>query len=234
MNHVHWWLFALSFVTGFGFTFALMFRAVKRQVAVRTSTRAPRVQSVPPTMKGPTAKGPPTTKISAAKEPRTKRLRVMKQSPTTKIHVAKEAPTTKTRGRKEVPTAKTPATEKTTKIPVAEKTTKIPAPDATTKIPAADATTEVPAADATTKVPAADATTRIKVVPYAPYGPGSARADTDGNGPAGWLVKGRSDTRLYYTPDDPIYDQTVAQVWFKNENSAAKALFTPWRKSSRK
>jgi hypothetical protein len=47
-------------------------------------------------------------------------------------------------------------------------------------------------------------------------------------------VKGRSDTRLYYTPDDPTYDPTVAQVWFKDEASAARAHFTPWRKSLRK
>jgi len=71
-------------------------------------------------------------------------------------------------------------------------------------------------------------------LPFAPYGAGSARATPDGGGPAGWLVKGRSDTRLYYTPDDPTYDATVAHVWFKDEASAARALFTPWRKSSRK
>jgi hypothetical protein len=72
------------------------------------------------------------------------------------------------------------------------------------------------------------------VLPYEPYGPGSARATPDGGGPAGWLVKGRSDTRLYYTPEDETYDPTVAQVWFKDEESAARACFTPWRKSSRK
>ena len=71
-------------------------------------------------------------------------------------------------------------------------------------------------------------------VPYEPYGPGSARATPNGGGPAGWLVKGRSNTRLYYTPDDPAYDQTVAQVWFKDEQAAMRACFTPWRKSSRK
>jgi hypothetical protein len=86
------------------------------------------------------------------------------------------------------------------------------------------------------KAPAAkeSPTTKMPVLPYAPYGPGSARATPDGGGPAGWLVKGRSDTRLYYTPDDPAYDATVAQVWFKDKESAARALFTPWRKSSRK
>ena len=142
MNHLHWWLFALSFLTGLVLTIALTIRPVERQVPVGTSA-------------GRSAKSePPTTKIPVAKE-----------SPTTKIPVAKESPTTK-----------------------------------------------------------------IPTVPHAPYGPGSAPATRDGGGPAGWLVKGRSDTRLYYTPDDATYDSTVAQVWFKDEKSAARALFTPWRK----
>ncbi len=88
----------------------------------------------------------------------------------------------------------------------------------------------------TTKIPVAKETPtqKIPVVPYVPYGPGSARAGTEGSGPAEWLVKARSDTRLYYTPDDATYDRTVAQVWFKDEESAVRAYFTPWRKSSRK
>jgi uncharacterized membrane protein ArfC len=88
----------------------------------------------------------------------------------------------------------------------------------------------------TTKIRVANETptTKIPVVPYAPYGPGSARAGAEGSGPAGWLVKGRSDTRLYYMPDDVTYDRTVAQVWFKDEESAMHAYFAPWRKSSRK
>lgn len=69
---------------------------------------------------------------------------------------------------------------------------------------------------------------------YASYGPGSARAAADGTGPTGWLVKGRTDTRLYYTPDDPTYDPTVAQVWFSDEEAAKRAFFTPWRTSIRK
>jgi uncharacterized membrane protein ArfC len=135
------------------------------------------------------------------------------ESPTTKIPVAKEPTTTKIRVTKERPTTEiaVPKESRTTKIPVAKETP-------TTKIPAAK---ETP-------------TTKIPVVPYAPYGPGSASAGAQGGGPAGWLVKGRSDTRLYYTPDDATYDRTVAQVWFKDEESAMRAYFTPCRKSSRK
>ncbi|OOK70442.1 conserved exported/membrane domain protein [Mycobacterium kansasii] len=35
-------------------------------------------------------------------------------------------------------------------------------------------------------------------------------------------------------PDDPDYDATVAQVWFQDEGAAARAFFTPWRKSARR
>jgi uncharacterized membrane protein ArfC len=148
------------------------------------------------------------------------------ESPTTKIPVAdaeSELPTTKIPVAEEVPTKIAVAEEtSTTRIPVAEESP-------TTKIAVAEEAraTRIPLAE--------EAPTRnIPAAPYAPYGPGSARAGAEGAGPAGWLVKGRSDTRLYYTPDDATYDRTVAQVWFKNEESAMRAFFTPWRKSSRK
>jgi uncharacterized membrane protein ArfC len=118
--------------------------------------------------------------------------------------------------------ADTESESPTTKIPV---TKELP----TNKIPVAE---EPPAP----KSPAAEksSTTKIPVVPFAPYGSGSARADNDGGGPSGWLVKGRSDTRLYHTPDDSDYDETTAQVWFRDEESAASAYFTPRRNSKRK
>jgi uncharacterized membrane protein ArfC len=169
MQHVHWWLFALSFFLGLALTFMLLKKS------------RPAVESEPPTTKIVVAEEPPTTKIRVVEEPPTTKIRVVaEEPPTTKIPVVKEAPTTK--------------------IPVV---------------------TETP-------------TQKIPTVPFAPYGPGSARAGAEGGGPAGWLVKGRSDTRLYYTPDDATYEPTVAQVWFKDEESAMRAYFTPWRKSSQK
>jgi uncharacterized membrane protein ArfC len=74
----------------------------------------------------------------------------------------------------------------------------------------------------------------IPLMPYAPYGPGSMRANLDGSGPEGWTVKGRTDSRLFCTPDDPEYDETEAQVWFENEEFAVRAFFTPWSKRVRK
>jgi uncharacterized membrane protein ArfC len=188
VNHVHWWLFALSFAMGLVLTLALIVRPVKRQVRVGKSA--------------PTESEPTTTKIPVPEEPETTRIRVAKEPPTTRIRVAKDAPTTKIRITKEAPT---------TRIPVAKESP-------TTKIPV---TRESP-------------TRKIPTVPSAPYGPGSAQATLDGGGPPGWLVKGHLETRNYYTPDDPTYDSTVPQVWFKDEESAVRAGFTPWRKRSKK
>ena len=157
MQHVHWWLFALSFFLGLGLTFLLLKKS------------RPAVESESPTTKIVVAEDPPTTKIVVAEDPSTTKIPVPEDPPTTKIPVAKETPTQK-----------------------------------------------------------------IPTVPFAPYGPGSARAGAEGGGPAGWLVKGRSDTRLYYTPDDATYERTVAQVWFKDEEFAMRAYFTAWRKSSQK
>ncbi|HWT47202.1 MAG TPA: hypothetical protein VN255_00985 [Mycobacterium sp.] len=159
------------------------------------------------------AKGSPTTKRPAKKKAQAKkRVPARTGLPTKKIPTAKKLPPKKAPAAKAAPTKKVP-----------------PARRAPAKKPPAS---ESP----TTKIPVAkeSPTGKIPVLPFAPYGPGSARATPDGGGPAGWLVKGRSDTRLYYTPDDPTYDPTVAQVWFKDEESAVRACFTPWRKSSRK
>lgn len=73
-------------------------------------------------------------------------------------------------------------------------------------------------------------TKKMPAVTDAPYGVGSARGGADGSGPSGWLVKGNEDSKLYHTPDSPSYEQTVAEVWFKDEESAVQAGFAPWRK----
>jgi uncharacterized membrane protein len=63
-----------------------------------------------------------------------------------------------------------------------------------------------------------------------PYGAGSAKAAADGSGPVGWTVKGNEDSMLYHTPDSPNYKQTIAEVWFRKEESAQRAGFTHWGK----
>ncbi len=122
--------------------------------------------------------------------------------------------------------------------PTKKISTAVESPTTKIRVERESPTTKIPVAKEppTTKIRVAkeSPTQKIPTVPYAPFGPGSARATPDGGGPSGWLVKGRSDTRLYYTPDDPTYDSTVAPVWFKDEESAVRAYFTPWRKSTRK
>lgn len=93
-------------------------------------------------------------------------------------------------------------------------------------------TTRIPITEKrTTKIPVAkeSPTTKMAVTPRAPYGPGSADAGPDGGGPAGFLIKARMAERRYLTPDNPSYDSTTAQVWFRDEKSAQQAGFTPWR-----
>lgn len=127
------------------------------------------------------------------------------------------------------------------KIPAAKKTPRPETPDAdpaaTHEIAPAKVTSAQQVSDATEsaeQTAVTGETSPQSPVRFAPYGPGSARAGADGSGPEGWLVKGRTDTRLYYTPDDPDYDATAAQVWFQDEAAAARAFFTPWRKSARR
>ncbi|GFG70727.1 channel accessory protein ArfC, sunset domain variant [Mycolicibacter senuensis] len=62
----------------------------------------------------------------------------------------------------------------------------------------------------------------------APYGEGSARAGAGGSGPAGWAIKGNEDSMLYHSPDSPSYGATIAEVWFKDEQTAAAAGFRRW------
>ncbi|EFQ81846.1 50S ribosomal protein L4 [Aeromicrobium marinum DSM 15272] len=58
-----------------------------------------------------------------------------------------------------------------------------------------------------------------------PYGPGSKAPLKSGNAPKGHEIKGNADSMKFHTPDSPWYDQTVAEVWFDSEESAAAAGF---------
>jgi hypothetical protein len=93
----------------------------------------------------------------------------------------------------------------------------------TTTLPAAAAAVGAPA-----KGPSEAETTKMAAVATSPYGPGSARPGADGSGPQGWQVKGNEDSMLYHTPDSPHYKQTIAEVWFKDAESAEEGGFTAW------
>ena len=65
-------------------------------------------------------------------------------------------------------------------------------------------------------------------VPPGPHGPGSAKPNADGSGPSGWTVKGNEDSMLYHSPESPAYAVTVAEVWFRDEETATAAGFSRW------
>jgi hypothetical protein len=75
---------------------------------------------------------------------------------------------------------------------------------------------------------------RFGDIPPGPFGPGSAKPNADGSGPSGWTVKGNEDSMLYHTPESPSYRQTVAEVWFRDEESAVRAGFGPWHKGRKR
>lgn len=65
-------------------------------------------------------------------------------------------------------------------------------------------------------------------VPAGPHGRGTIKAYADGTGPAGWAIKGNEDSMLYHTVDSPNYGQTIAEVWFIDEETAQRAGFKRW------
>jgi large subunit ribosomal protein L17 len=47
----------------------------------------------------------------------------------------------------------------------------------------------------------------------------------DGSAPDGFVIKGNKDSGKYHTPDSQWYEQTIAEVWFRTEESATAAGF---------
>lgn len=81
------------------------------------------------------------------------------------------------------------------------------------------------AAPAATSAPVTDDTAEL---PPGPHGPGTAAPNADGSGPTGWDVKGNEDSMLYHTTESPYYARTVAEVWFRDVESAEAAGFNRW------
>ena len=115
----------------------------------------------------------------------------------------------------------------------------VSAPDASTaKLPQVSGpdapTMEMPLASApgagAATVAGGAAAAKFTDVPPGPYGVGSAKPGVGGSGPEGWTIKGNEDSMLYHTPESPSYKQTIAEVWFNDEDVAAKAGFTRWDK----
>ena len=67
-----------------------------------------------------------------------------------------------------------------------------------------------------------------KSVAEEPYGPGSARLAAGAAAPSGWTIKGNEDSMLYHTTESPSYNRTIAELWFRDEESAENAGFNRW------
>ena len=60
-----------------------------------------------------------------------------------------------------------------------------------------------------------------------PYGEGShAPLDDPAQAPEGFEIKGNADSMLYHVPGSPLYDRTVAEVWFATAEDAEAAGFS--------
>ena len=70
---------------------------------------------------------------------------------------------------------------------------------------------------------------RAGVVEDDPYGAGSIRVAATATAPdGGYTVKGNEDSMLYHTTDSPSYKQTIAEVWFRDVETAENAGFSRW------
>ena len=93
-----------------------------------------------------------------------------------------------------------------------------------------------PAAEAEKAEPAPDmvgdsgsaARAMLADLPPGPYGVGSAMPGAGGAGPPGWTVKADEHAMRYHTAHSPSYDQTAAEIWFVDEETAVKAGFSRW------
>ena len=58
---------------------------------------------------------------------------------------------------------------------------------------------------------------------------GSIRVAATATAPdGGYTVKGNEDSMLYHTTDSPSYKQTIAEVWFRDVETAENAGFARW------
>ncbi|GMA18341.1 50S ribosomal protein L17 [Arsenicicoccus piscis] len=104
--------------------------------------------------------------------------------------------------------------------PIAKKAT-VREAEAATQRAAKDAAV-VADAEATAAAPAEDSVETTD----GGFGPDSHAPLEDGSAPEGFPVKGNKDSMRYHDTDSRWYDQTVAEVWFKDAAAAEAAGFT--------
>lgn len=60
------------------------------------------------------------------------------------------------------------------------------------------------------------------------FGEGAASANPDGSAPEGYPVKASGRTMTFFPAGSPSHDEVAADVWFRDEQSAAAAGFAHW------
>jgi uncharacterized membrane protein ArfC len=62
-----------------------------------------------------------------------------------------------------------------------------------------------------------------------PYGEGSLRlAVASADAPSGYTIKGNENSMLYHSAESPTYKRTIAEVWFRDVETAEAAGFNRW------
>ena len=218
MHDLNWWLMALSFLAGLALTFLVMIRKVTREVpvtqtvsaAVTTGGAAAAGAAAAATLTAPAAKAPAIKDVLEHDPYGAGSIRVTSRFAAPEGYVIK--------GDKDTRRYFT-----------------VDSPEY------GDVTAEVWFADEESakkagflhwaSAVAAKVKAAIDDVPAGPHGKGSAKAGADGSGPSGWLIKGNADSMLFHGPDSPAYEQTIAEVWFFDENTARAAGFDKWDKN---
>jgi large subunit ribosomal protein L4 len=65
------------------------------------------------------------------------------------------------------------------------------------------------------------------------YGPDSAAPNADGSAPEGFLIKGNTNSMKFHAPEGRWYEQTEAEVWFRDAAAAEAAGFVEAGKASK-
>jgi len=95
---------------------------------------------------------------------------------------------------------------------------------------AAGAVTAAKLVDSGSDTPPADKVTETTApVEEPPYGEGSLRlAVASADAPSGYTIKGNEDSMLYHSAESPTYKRTIAEVWFRDVETAEAAGFNRW------
>ena len=209
MHNVNWWLLGLAFLLGLVLTLAFMLRRVKREVPeYGTGSGSARLTGSAADVKAPKVDGPDVD-LPTAKVPKSSGGGAVAAGAAGVVGGAAAAKLVDSSGDVDAPTAKVP---------------KVDAPDV-------DAPTAVvPKVDA---AGAGGGVAAAKLVGSGggdsePYGAGSLRLARGAAAPSGFAIKGNEDSMLYHSSESPAYDDTVAEVWFRDVPTAEAAGFNRW------